>query len=163
MSQDLDKLVRSEQVRSVYGQTITIALSHPMAAALLAWVFRDVVEHSILFTWLAVTVFVLAIRVLLWVAFVRQDSGQVVAPFWAKIFIFFSMLQGSIWAYAWLTFIPVGDPIYLVVIALWVVGLNGAVINGASAYLSVIFAFCLPAIVQLCYIFLLSTANWAQH
>lgn len=49
MPQELEKLVHAEQVRSVYRQSMTVVLSHPMAAALLAWVFKDIVEHRILF------------------------------------------------------------------------------------------------------------------
>ena len=63
MAVDPDELVHAEQVKAVYGQTMTAVVSNPLACLMLVWIFRNVIEQQILFVWLICSTLVSVMRV----------------------------------------------------------------------------------------------------
>jgi len=140
------KFVRAEQIRLIYRQTAPAIAGNPLGGALLIYIFRNVVDNGILFTWLAFLILVSAIRVILSIAFSRRELDEVTILPWGQIYNLLTFLHGSVWAIAWIIFIPVEEPVYLVVVATWMVGLSAAAVSAYSVSLSSLVAYFVPVV-----------------
>ncbi len=140
-----DRAVYVEQVKIVYGQTLTAAFGNVAVAPVFAWIFWEVSNKTTLKIWLACMLFVSAARILLYLAFLkRQDNSNVER--WGALFQSLTFVQGSIWGVAWIVFLPVEDPIYTVVAALWIVGLSGASVSAYSVHFKSLLSFFVPVV-----------------
>lgn len=146
MAIDHDELVHAEQVKIMYSQTMTGVLGGPVASLIAAWIFRNVVEQEILVVWLTCTILVAAMRVYPYIVFSRRKHDEQSIRRFGNIAIFLLFLQGSLWGIAWLTFIPVEDPIYLVLAATWMIGISAAPVSAYSVYTKALLAFFVPVV-----------------
>ena len=109
---DQQRRVLAEQIRVVYAQTPMASAGAPVVGLLFAWIFRDVADHTTLFTWYASMVMVAAARLPLYIAFLRRKPDEQMIQLWGKLVVGLIILQGTLWGIAWLIFIPVADPVY---------------------------------------------------
>ena len=142
----LQEQARAQRVASVYKHTWTLAISHPIAAALLAASFWEVASHGLLLLWLASLVLVSLARVPLYFAYLREADDLSRSGVWRRNFALMAALQGTLYGVAWFAFIPAGDPIYLPVVSMWVMGLSACAVVGYAADPKTLLAFFLPTV-----------------
>lgn len=143
----LEKLVYTEQVRLIYSQTMTAAVGSPVAGAIFVWIFWAVSDHTVLLIWFACLVVTSVVRIPVYLIFLRQNQeGIEKSRRWLNVYIFNTLLQGSLWGIAELLFIPVEDPIYTVVIAIWIIGLSAGSISAYTISTKTLLAFFIPVV-----------------
>jgi len=146
MMNDRERLVYTEQVKIVFSQTTTAAVGGAAISAVFVWIFWSVTDHAILLVWLAGSILISGIRLLFFGAFLRRDPDEERIRYWGNGFVLVTFLQGSLWGAAESIFIPVEDPIYTVIVAMWIVGLSAASVGAYSAHLKVLLAFFIPVV-----------------
>lgn len=146
MMNEKEKLVHAEQVRIIYSQTLTAVIGNPVTAAIFIWIFWSVSDHTILLIWFS-CIFVLSIvRLPPYLIYQRHEHVENIQQ-WDNLFLSMTFLQGSLWGVAMLIFIPVGEPIYNVIVAMWLVGLSSATVSAYPAYIKAVLAFFIPAVI----------------
>ncbi len=146
MMNERQKLVYVEQVRLIYSQLPTAFVGGGIAAPLFVWIFWNVSDHSLLIGWLVIAQAVLVARIVPYVGFNRRPDDDRI-EMWGNLFVLFTFLQGSIWGAAWLLFLPAEDPVYNVVVAMWVIGMSAASVSAYTAHLKALLAFFVPVVV----------------
>ncbi len=143
----LERLVYTEQVRLIYSQTMTAAVGSPVAGAIFVWIFWAVSDHTVLLIWYACLVALSVARIPVYLVFLRQNQENIeYSRRWGNIYIIGTLLQGSIWGVSELLFIPVEDPIYTVVMAMWIVGMSAASISAYTISMRTLLAFFIPVV-----------------
>ena len=140
------KRVYVEQVRLVYSQLPTAFVGGTIAAPLFVWIFWNVADHSLLIGWLVCAQSFLIARMVPYVGFNRRPDDDRI-EMWGNLFVLLTFLQGSIWGAAWLIFLPAEDPVYNVVVAMWVIGMSAASVSAYTAHLKALLAFFVPVVV----------------
>lgn len=138
---------RAQRVASVYKHTWTLAISHPIAAALLTASFWGVASHTLLLIWFASLVLVSLLRVPLYFAYLREADDLSQSDRWRRNFALMAALQGVLYGVAWFAFVPSGDPMYLPVVSMWVMGLSACAVVGYAADPKTLLAFFLPIVI----------------
>ena len=146
MMNERQKLVYVEQVRLIYSQLPTAFVGGAIIAPLFVWIFWNVSDHSLLIGLLVVAQSVLVARIVPYVGFNRRPDDDRI-EMWGNLFVLFTFLQGSIWGAAWLLFLPAEDPVYNVVVAMWVIGMSAASVSAYTAHLKALLAFFVPVVV----------------
>jgi diguanylate cyclase (GGDEF)-like protein len=146
MSIECENFVHAKQVEAIYAQSITAIISNPLAAILIVFIFENIVNGEILFTWLACTIVVSILKTYLHIKFRKKKHNDDSIKRWGNFFILMSSLQGTIWGIAWLMFIPAKDPIYLVIITAWIIGLSAVAVSAYSGYLKALLAYFIPVV-----------------
>ena len=143
----LAQQVRAQKIASVYRHTWTLSISHPIAGALLAANFWDVAHPLPLLLWLAAVILVAVIRVPLYCHYRKHEKDIAQCQRWGYYFAAMSALQGLLYGVAWVAFVPAGDPFYLSVVCLWVMGLSACAVVGYAAEPKTLLAFFIPVVV----------------
>ena len=138
--------VRAQRVASVYKHTWTLAISHPVAGALLISSFWNVASKIQLLLWLFCLVVVSVVRIPLYFSYRRHSSDLSQGARWQGYFALMSVLQGSLYGVAWYAFVPAGDPMYLPMVSMWVMGLSACAVVGYAADPKTLFAFFVPTV-----------------
>ena len=149
MSADLvcqQQQARAQRVASVYKHTWTLAISHPVAGALLIASFWSVASRVQLVLWLCSLVFVSLVRIPLYFAYLKNADDLSQSGRWQRYFAMMSALQGSLYGLAWFAFVPSGDPTYSPVVSMWVMGLSACAVVGYAADPRTLFAFFIPTV-----------------
>jgi len=141
----LEQRVHAEQVKVVFGQTMTAAIGNPLAGLLLMWMLWDLVGHGTLLVWCSALAVTSAARAGANVFFRRRDDDTAMLG-WGRLYTLMAFLQGSVWAFAWLRFIPAGDPIQLVIATTWMMGLSASAVSAYSVNLVAMLAFFFPVV-----------------
>lgn len=144
MNDKHEKLVYAEQVKAVYSHTFTAVVSNPLAAILLTSIFYKVVDDGVLFVWLACVILLSLTRIYPYIIFLKQAHDEDSIRYWGKVFLFTSFLQGSLWGIGWLFLIPTGNPLHVVVIGTWIIGLSASAVGAYSGYIKALLAFFIP-------------------
>jgi len=149
---EYSEAVHAEQVRLSYSQTTTNAVGGALAGGVLSWVFWPVLASGHLIAWLACLWVTYGMKYVSGVLYKRRQ-GDHPTQFWSRIFVGLNFATGAVWGVAWLTFIPVGDPTYTVIVAAWMMGLASVTATGYAAHLasssSITIPLLLPGIVQM--------------
>lgn len=143
----LRQQVRAQKIASVYKHTWTLAVSHPIAGALLVANFWDVASHIQLLSWFAALILVSAARVPLYCQYRQHEKEIAQCERWGLYFAVMAALQGSLYGVAWFAFVPVGDPFFLSVVCLWVMGLSACAVVGYAAHPKTLLSFFVPVVV----------------
>ena len=143
---DQESFIYAEQVRLIYGHTITAVIGGPVAALLFVWVFWPVTDHHTLLLWFACIVVFSLIRIFPYLGYKQRKHDKKIRQ-WGNVYILMSFLQGSLWGAAMLIFIPTHEPIYNVVAAMWIVGVSSATGSAYSAYPRAMLSFFIPLVI----------------
>jgi diguanylate cyclase (GGDEF)-like protein len=136
--------IYAEQVRIIYSQTPTAVIGGVISGSLFAWIFKGIVDNTTLIIWLLTLLTVLLVRTPSYFLFKRKNpSEEEIAP-WGTAFLIMTVIHGSVWGAASWLFMSHEQPVYLVIVALWMVGMSAAAISAYSAYYRAMLAFFLP-------------------
>ena len=141
-----ERRVFIEQVRISYGQTLTAVVGGTLGALLFVWMFWSVSDHAVLIGWLICSQTVVFARSILYLKFKRRENDSAIER-WGRLFYLFTFSQGSVWGAAWLIFLPVEDPIYNLVLAVWAIGMSGAAVSAYVVHLPSLMSFFIPVLV----------------
>ena len=141
-----EEYIHAEQVRLLYNQTLTAVIGNPMGAAIFCWIFWNVINHKIIIIWCSCMILYSMIRLFPFINYKRHEERKT-SQQWGNIYLFMTFIQGSLWGIATLIFIPTEDPIYNVIVSMWIVGVSAAAIGAYSAYIRAMLTFFLPVVV----------------
>ena len=144
----LRQQVRVHKVASVYKHTWTLAISHPIAALLLLATFWDVAHHGLLLLWFAVMAVISLIRIPLYLCYRKHAQDYSQADRWGRYFAFMAAVQGCLYGVGWFAFVPAGDPEFLSIVGMWVMGLSACAVIGYAADPKTLLAFFLPVVLS---------------
>lgn len=139
--------ILAQRVESVYRHTFTLVVSHPLAACIIAWLFRKSIDQMALIAWVALISCLAIIRLPLYFRYRQEAHLPERVVFWHRMFIVLTALQGGFYGFAWLFFIPVPNPVMGVIVAVWMVGLSANVVVGYAADWRAMLAFFIPCVV----------------
>lgn len=140
-------LVRDEQIRIAFSQTMKGVVGGGLGAVLLVWAFWPVADATQLVTWLALLAAIALLRVGYYAAFLRRDERTSTAV-WERRFVIGTALHASAWGAAWWVLLPVhNDPSYTLVAAIWVTALSAASFSAYIVHLPSMLAFFVPVVV----------------
>lgn len=145
--------IEVKQVESLYSNSYTLALNHPLAGALLCWLFRNQVDISYLIMWLALHSVLAISRIPVFKLFSARKDPIANITKWHNWFIFLAVAQGSFYGIFWVLFLNFNAPEHALLAALFVVGISSSAVVGYAssfrAYLLFSIPIILPCIVML--------------
>ncbi|NCP63983.1 MAG: GGDEF domain-containing protein [Paraglaciecola sp.] len=136
--------IYAEQVDSLYRQTKTLVIAHPLATCLALWSFWSELSLSFKVYWLTSTLVLAAWRYFTFLRYKRSDQRRL---FWDNMFALQSILQASIYAIVWVILILQDVPINSALAVIWMTGLSACAVVGYAANLKELFAFFMPIVV----------------
>lgn len=140
-------LVRDEQVRIAFSQTMKGVFGGFLAAVLLAWAFWPVASHLFLIGWLTTLVAIGGLRTAYYLGYRKRKADACTAT-WERRFVIGTLLHATAWGVAWWALLPVaGAPEYTLVAALWLTSLSAASFSAYIVHLPSMFAFFVPVVV----------------
>jgi len=136
-----------EQVKSIYKQVANAVVGGILAGVIFASIFWRVSDHTTVLTWLAcVIVFSLARVPPVFLFLARRNDENI--HFWGNLYAFLTLLSASTFSVAFVTFIPVQqDPIYNVIVAMWIVGMSAGSVSAYTVHLKTLLAFFMPIVI----------------
>ena len=137
---------RRRQLDSVYRHTFTLSFSHPLAASLIAYMFRSSFSLSVLLAWVGLVTIVGFIRLPIYQEYKRADITLEKLSCFRAWFVGIGAVQGLLYGIACLFLIELNDPIASAIMTLVMVALSAIAVVGYAADLRAIFGFCLPLI-----------------
>ena len=140
------ELVSAEQVRLSYSQTMTGVVGGGVAGGLLVWIFWTELGHTLLIGWLGCLWFTYGGRYGAKFFYDRRPDDRR-TQFWSNLFVGLNIATGLVWAVAWLTFIPLPDPTYTLIVALWMIGLSSISVTAYAAHMPSLLSFTVPVLV----------------
>ncbi|WP_066965810.1 GGDEF domain-containing protein [Microbulbifer sp. Q7] len=143
----LRQQVQAQKIANVYQHTWTLAISHPIAGTLLVASFWDVASSLLLLLWLTLLTAVSIARVPLYFRYRRHENDIAQCERWGLYFAVMAALQGSLYGMAWVAFVPAGDPFFLSVVCLWVMGLSACAVVGYASHPKTLLSFFMPVVV----------------
>jgi diguanylate cyclase (GGDEF)-like protein/PAS domain S-box-containing protein len=141
---DEAKAIRAEQVRSLYANIPTALVGNALIALILAGMQWSVVPPFLIIVWLALMMFALAARTLLFVAHrraVRGDDGV-----WLRRFRISIAVLGAVWGLASLLIFPAHNIPYQAFLTFALGGMTAAAITTLSIDRVSLRAYTLPAL-----------------
>jgi diguanylate cyclase (GGDEF)-like protein len=136
--------IHAEQVDSLYRQTTTLVIAHPLATCLAIWSFWDELSIQFKVYWLMSTLVLAAWR---YITYLRYKRGVHQRLFWDNLFALQSILQASIYAIIWVILILKDVPANSALAVIWMTGLSACAVVGYAANLKGLFAFFIPTVV----------------
>ncbi len=143
--QSLIQKTNQEILDLLYGQTLRITISHPIATLIGVFWLLDVAPLNELLVWLGVVSVMSIARIFLYQAY-KKYATALNQKVWLHIWAGISATMGIIYSAAFIHFIPLDQPEYVVSIGLFVLGLSSAAVIGYSASLYGTLSFFLPII-----------------
>lgn len=135
---------RRKQLDSVYRHTYTLSISHPVAAGLIAYIFRSSFSLSMLFAWVGLVTIVGFMRLPIYKEYRNADITIEKLNCFRAWFVGIGIAQGALYGIAWIFLIELNDPIASAIVTLLMVGLSATALVGYAADLRAIIGFCLP-------------------
>lgn len=162
LSHSTAQRIEVKQVESLYNNSYTLALNHPLAGALLCWLFRNQLEQSHLIIWLALNTCLALIRIPVFHRFKnRQDLVAGISK-WHNLFILLATLQGSFYGFYWIAFGIFTVNEYSLLAALFVVGISSSAVIGYASSFRVFLSFSAPVILP-CMVMLALNPSSLNH
>jgi len=141
-----DLPVRSELVRSLLRQSVTLIVGNCLVIVLLAYLLQGRVADRTLAVWTVATLGLNAFRAALSIYFQRTDTpdADVIARAW--IFTVFAGLSGGLWGSAGVLFFTPGQHDVIAILCVVLLGMTGAAVAALSLFPPAYFALALPAV-----------------
>ena len=143
---NLQPLIYAEIIRIAYGQSKTVIAAGLIAGPLFLWSIWEVADHAKLLIWLACLSLLLIVRIIPYVMFLRRQPNEEEMQPWGRVITIFSLLHGLLWGSPALFAIPAADPVYDVIIAMWMLGISAAAVGMYSAHISAMLTFFIPVV-----------------
>jgi len=139
--------IQAEQERIVYSQTVTCVVGNLMIGAGFLSVFWSTADHVILLSWYACMVLLSAARIILYKSFLDNRSKKGGGRSWGRKYAVSAFMLASLWSSAFLIFLPAKDPIYHVIVGMWMVGLSATAVSAYTAHFATMLAYFVPVTV----------------
>jgi diguanylate cyclase (GGDEF)-like protein len=139
-------------INLLYGQSIRIALSHILASALFVVWLKDLVLVSSLVIWFCSILFLCSTRIALYFIYKKYQSQAKFNSIWLHVWAAISVLLGASYSVAFIEFIPLDKPEYVISVAGFVIAFasSAMITYGGSIYgvLSFIVPLSLPSVIH---------------
>jgi len=132
-----------EIIRLTFAQTVSAAISHLFAIALIASWFSHVAPVSELLIWLGAIVLVSIVRIATFFAFRKYASAQN-ASLWMHAWAGLFFILAIIYVCGFIYFTPLNKPEYLVSIGMFIVAFSAAAAIGNTASIYATLSFFIP-------------------
>jgi diguanylate cyclase (GGDEF)-like protein len=140
---DQQRRIYAEQVRIIYSQTPTAVVGGIVSGGFFAWILKDIIDKTSLLIWLLALFVVLIIRTPSYFTFKRKNPSENNILPWGTAFLVLTIIHGSVWGTAAWLFLD-QQPVYMVIVVIWMVGMSAASISAYSAYYRAMLAFFIP-------------------
>ncbi|MFC3122713.1 GGDEF domain-containing protein [Agaribacter flavus] len=139
MKESIARLTQIEVIDLLYKQSWRVAIAHPISGLILATWLMPVADSHTLFTWLSTVVLLSVLRLTLFFIYTKKRDAIQSEQFkyWKYTWMAFSVVVGLLYALAFIYFVPMDKPEYVMSIGLFVVILSAvACIGFGASYLS---------------------------
>ncbi|MFT6270211.1 MAG: diguanylate cyclase (GGDEF)-like protein [Alphaproteobacteria bacterium] len=126
-----------------FAQTVSAAISHLFAIALIAFWFSHVAPLSELLVWVSAVVLITIVRISTFYAYKKYGNDQN-ANLWMHGWTSLFFILGIIYACGFIYFVPLDKTEYLVSIGMFVVALSAAAAIGNAANIYATLSFFMP-------------------
>ncbi len=143
---DQSTLAKDDAVRFFYLNLSEISWMQMLFPVVICWIFYDVIEHTVLFTWLFLTLSVYMGRIILIRQYLKASPPPEEASRWGFYLSITTFISGSLWGYAAFSF---HDPDQLyneVMIYVIVIGFSVGSLILTTYWLPAFYAFAIPSL-----------------
>jgi PAS domain S-box-containing protein len=145
----LDPRVLAEQVRLLYVRAPIAQATVVVNAALVTWIFWDLVSRTRSLAWLAVMCALAALRIALVRAYRRAAPGPHEAGVWGRRFVAGAALTGVCWGAAALIFHAPRSPTHELFLAFVLGGMTAGAASSNASHAPAFLAYAAPAILPM--------------
>ena len=130
----------------LYRMTPKVVVAHPFAAAILAFTFYEISSLNHLAIWLSSMALCIALRFAIYVEYQRKRDTMTYAQQirWKHIWMVFSIINASIYTVALFYFVPLENPMFVMVSGLFTVALVAIGVITYAFSLSAVLSFAIP-------------------
>jgi PAS domain S-box-containing protein len=144
-----DPRVLAEQVRMLYVRAPIAQATVVVNAALVSWIFWDLVPHERSIAWFATLCTLAALRLVLIVAYQRQNVGPSDAEIWARRFVAGAALTGICWGAAALIFYAPHSAVHQLFLAFVLGGMTAGAASSNASHTPAFVAYAAPALLPM--------------
>ncbi len=123
--QDVDRLVRAEQVEVIYRQAIPAMLISIAVASLLSAILWDVTPRTKLIAWLAAIIVVALVRAGIVFFYWRTSPRGLGVLAWERPFILSLMVSAAVWGIGGWLLLPADSTLHQAVVYFFLMGMTG--------------------------------------
>ena len=145
----LDELIRTEQVRLLYGGLPVSTFGVLLAVGVVVLVFWNIVQMHLLLGWAACMVANQIWRIFLRYRFNRRVPDSQALGGWANLWAIGSGISGVLWGAASFLFFVPGSPVHQAFLMAIVISVTSAGLMLIGVHLQSFYAFIVPAVVPL--------------
>jgi len=133
MNQDvLNQKVYAEQVKLLYASMPAAVIANIVVSILFIALQWQVIEKVVLFSWLAVSIIIIVVRIILLFFYKHRPQPSNNTSKWGKLFLLGSSASGLILGTAGILLFPVNDPIYQLVCTFVLLGMCAGALSSLS-------------------------------
>lgn len=129
---EIDQRVYIEQVQSLYTALPSSLIASLVMSILLVIVQRNVIAPSVLWSWLIISIVILALRLLSFILYKRLPHPEKNISLWGRLVTIGSSASGMILGVAGIALFPAGDPLHQAICAFVLVGMSAGAISTLS-------------------------------
>ncbi|GLR71542.1 GGDEF domain-containing protein [Agaribacter marinus] len=146
MKESIARLTQIEVIDLLYKQTWRVAIAHPVSALLFLFWILPVANHTSLYQWFCAVLLLSILRLSLFFMYKTQrkkiDKQQF--QYWKYAWMGVSALAGFAYSFAFISFVPMDKPEYVMSIGLFIIMLSSiACVGFGASYLSLL-SFIIP-------------------
>lgn len=128
----------------LYGQSIRIAVGHILSSLVFVFWLKNIVSMHSLVIWYSVIFLICSMRIALYFAHKKYQTQTGLNSVWLHAWALVSVLLGATYSIAFIAFIPLDKPEYIISVAGFVIAIGSAamIAHGGSIY--AILSFIIP-------------------
>lgn len=162
MFRQLTSSAYQKKVDSIYAHTYTLEIAYPVAACLIAYIFRSTVPMWISGPWVLAVLGIAIARVAIDKRYSSSSKSLPELVCYHRLFISISLFQGILYGVAWTYLLQPNSPTIASIVVLTMIGLSASAVVGYASDIRVILAFFMPTVLP-CFVGLLIKGDSLSH